>query len=191
MEILHGLPKGMEEDAARLYWQAFGDKLGRLMGPEARAAGFFADTVHHPSIIAAIEGETLLGIAAYKRGQYGFSGAGITDFFRHYGISAIWRLVPLMLLDRAPAKGVLQMDGICVADTARGKGVGTALFAALFDHAKDQGYRAITLDVIDRNTRARALYEKLGFFEIETESTGPLRPLLGFARSAKMIREIG
>ncbi len=32
-----GLPEHLRAEAARLYWQAFGGKLGLVMGPEARA----------------------------------------------------------------------------------------------------------------------------------------------------------
>ncbi len=30
-----GLPKTLRRDAARLYWQAFGPKLGMVLGPNA------------------------------------------------------------------------------------------------------------------------------------------------------------
>ena len=35
--IHHGLPDHLRHDAARLYWQAFGGKLGRVLGPERLA----------------------------------------------------------------------------------------------------------------------------------------------------------
>ena len=35
-----GLPDRLRADAARLYWQAFGSKLGAVMGPEPRALRF-------------------------------------------------------------------------------------------------------------------------------------------------------
>ena len=37
-----GLPSGQEGAAAELYWQAFGPKLNRLLGPEARALRMLA-----------------------------------------------------------------------------------------------------------------------------------------------------
>ena len=36
MQIIHGLPEGHEAAAAALYWEAFGAKLGKLLGPLAR-----------------------------------------------------------------------------------------------------------------------------------------------------------
>ena len=38
--IRHGLPEHLRPDAAALYWQAFGGKLGRVMGPNQRALRF-------------------------------------------------------------------------------------------------------------------------------------------------------
>ncbi|MBQ3262171.1 MAG: GNAT family N-acetyltransferase [Oscillospiraceae bacterium] len=42
-------------------------------------------------------------------------------------------------------------------------GIGTRMFEELFRVARDRGVRQIELDFIEGNTRARALYEKMGF----------------------------
>lgn len=186
MRLVEGLPQGAVPQAAALYWQAFRGKLSRLMGPDARAIAFFEATLNPASVIAAMDGDQLLGIAAFKQNGQGFSRAGFADLWRAYGLGSLWRLGPLAMLERNAAPGVLQMDGICVAEQARGRGVGTALFQALFAKARRDGYRAITLDVIDSNPRARALYERLGFQATGTDSTGPLRGLLGFDSATKM-----
>ncbi|WP_371169425.1 GNAT family N-acetyltransferase [Aliiroseovarius sp. 2305UL8-7] len=184
----HSLPDGLEADAAALYWEAFGGKLGKLLGPADRGRKFFTATVNHSAVIAATDSEgKLLGIAAHQASGDGFSNAGVSALFRHYRIGAIWRLVPLALLERKAPEDTLQMDGICVADDARGQGVGTTLFNELFDYARAKGFTKITLDVIDTNPRARALYERLGFTAIGEEQTGPMASLLGFASATKMV----
>ena len=188
--IVHGLPQGYEHEAAALYWQAFGEKLGKLLGPEARGTAFFAQTLNHSSVLAAMQGDQLLGIAAFKAGGAGFSDAGIGDLFRHYGLGALWRLVPLSILERDAPDGILQMDGICVSAEARGKGIGTELLNTLFLHAKSLGFTGVTLDVIDKNPRAKALYENLGFEATGVESTSILRPLLGFSTATRMVKPL-
>ncbi len=184
--LSHGLPSGMEAAAAKLYWQAFGGKLGKILGPAERGERFFCDTINRASIIAATQDGVLLGIAAFQSEGKGFSRAGLRDLFRHYGIGALWRLIPLALLERSAPADTLQMDGICVDAAARGTGVGSALFDALFAYARERHYRYITLDVIDTNPRARALYERLGFTATGTESTAFLKPLLGFSHATRM-----
>jgi len=58
---------------------------------------------------------------------------------------------------------VRQIQGLVVADEARGTGVGRALLRAAQDEARGQGARRITLRVLGHNTPARKLYESEGF----------------------------
>ncbi|MEV0095355.1 GNAT family N-acetyltransferase [Streptomyces sp. NPDC050738] len=58
---------------------------------------------------------------------------------------------------------VRQINGLAVADSARGKGIGRALLHAAFDEARRQGARRITLRVLGHNAPARALYLSEGF----------------------------
>lgn len=58
---------------------------------------------------------------------------------------------------------VRQIQGIAVADEARGRGVGRALVRAAVDEARRRGARRITLRVLGHNTPARKLYESEGF----------------------------
>ncbi|MFG2371793.1 GNAT family N-acetyltransferase [Streptomyces sp. NPDC048504] len=58
---------------------------------------------------------------------------------------------------------VRQIQGLAVADEARGHGVGRALIRAAMTEARRQGARRITLRVLGHNTPARKLYEAEGF----------------------------
>ncbi len=57
----------------------------------------------------------------------------------------------------------LYIDDICVDETVRGSGVGTALFEAVRDFAKEKGVYNLTLNVWDKNDAAFAFYKKCGF----------------------------
>lgn len=52
---------------------------------------------------------------------------------------------------------------LAVAREAQGLGVGTALIAAAEEWTRSRGLGKLTLNVFDRNARARRLYERLGF----------------------------
>ncbi|MYT70655.1 MULTISPECIES: GNAT family N-acetyltransferase [unclassified Streptomyces] len=58
---------------------------------------------------------------------------------------------------------VRQIQGLAVADAARGRGVGRMLVRAAIGQARRQGARRITLRVLGHNTPARALYASEGF----------------------------
>ncbi|MCC9704707.1 GNAT family N-acetyltransferase [Streptomyces sp. MNU76] len=58
---------------------------------------------------------------------------------------------------------VRQIQGLAVADEARGSGVARALLRAAQDEARRRGARRLTLRVLGHNTPARKLYESEGF----------------------------
>ncbi|OEJ27198.1 GNAT family N-acetyltransferase [Streptomyces agglomeratus] len=58
---------------------------------------------------------------------------------------------------------VRQIQGLAVADGARGRGIGRALLRAAADAARSGGAVRMTLRVLGHNTPARALYEAEGF----------------------------
>ncbi|MEV5613967.1 GNAT family N-acetyltransferase [Streptomyces sp. NPDC052225] len=58
---------------------------------------------------------------------------------------------------------VRQIQGLAVADAARGRGVGRLLVRAAVARARSVGARRITLRVLGHNTPARKLYESEGF----------------------------
>ncbi|MEU5216235.1 GNAT family N-acetyltransferase [Streptomyces sp. NPDC020807] len=58
---------------------------------------------------------------------------------------------------------VRQIQGLVVAESARGRGVARALLRAVMDRSRAEGARRITLRVLGHNAPARALYASEGF----------------------------
>lgn len=58
---------------------------------------------------------------------------------------------------------VRQIQGLAVADWARGRGIARGLLRAAMAVARNQGANRMTLRVLGHNTPARALYESEGF----------------------------
>lgn len=56
-----------------------------------------------------------------------------------------------------------QIQGLVVAESARGRGVARALLRAAVERARAEGARRITLRVLGHNAPARALYASEGF----------------------------
>ena len=52
---------------------------------------------------------------------------------------------------------------LSVSETMRGRGVGSQLIAAIEDFARRRGHTTAVIGVLVKNTRAHALYDRLGF----------------------------
>ena len=192
MTLHHGIPERLLADAATLYWQAFGGKLGRVMGPYPKALRYLVRVIQRDhAIVALAENGALLGMAGYKTPAGSFAGGTASDMRAVYGLTGMaWRMPLLWGLGREIDNDRFLLDGICVASGARGLGIGTALMAAIEDEAHARGYGYVRLDVISSNWRARALYDRLGFLAIKTQKLGPLRHLFGFDAAVTMVKPV-
>ena len=68
------------------------------------------------------------------------------------------------------ANNVWILHALAVGYEYRNQGFGTILVRHILSQAQKEGIEAIHLDVIDKNTVADKLYEKLGFKYISTEN---------------------
>ncbi|MEM8753757.1 MAG: GNAT family N-acetyltransferase [Pseudomonadota bacterium] len=184
-----GLPERLRAEAARLYLEAFGAKLGPILGRDARAEAFIADVLRPDhAVVAEDEGGRLLGLAGFHDEAGGFVGGGFRDLAQAYGLfGALWRAPALELFERSPEPRQLLMDGLVVAPEARGRGVGGAILNRIEALAIETGRAEVRLDVVDTNPRARALYERRGFEAVAETGSRLLRPIFGFSRSTTMV----
>jgi len=69
-----------------------------------------------------------------------------------------------------PEGTVARFEDFVVAESQRGKGLGTMILEKLIERARARGARAIQLSSRAERTAANALYQKLGFKVHETNS---------------------
>jgi len=187
-----GLPDDLRSDAARLYWQAFGSKLGLVMGPEPRALRFLLRAMRTDQVIIArtAQGE-LVGIAGFKTEHGSFASGQPADLEAIYGtFGSFWRKAVLGWLSDGIDSDHFLLDGLCVDEKCQGQGLGTALLHAICAEARLRGFGAVRLDVIDSNTRAVALYQRLGFAVTARNNIGVLRWVFGFSAALTMTRPV-
>jgi ribosomal protein S18 acetylase RimI-like enzyme len=190
--IFSGLHAHQRARAAQLYWEAFGGKLGRVLGPDTRALAFFERVIRADLCLYAVDGAgELVGIAGFKTPSGSFAGGNWADLKAIYGLlGGRWRGLILRMLTSDVDNDRFLIDGICVAPLHRGKGIGSRLLDALCHEAVTRGYAAVRLDVVAENRRARALYERHGFHPTRTEKLGFARHFFGFTASTTMVRAL-
>lgn len=183
--VRRGFDDTLRWPAADLNADAFSQKLGVALGPAPKMRAFLAEAFDPHFAFVATRGGRLMGLAGFKVPEGTFVNASSALLRRHYGLyGRLWRGALLSVIDRKASPHVLTMDGIVVAPGARGLGVGISLIRAVVEEAERRHCRAVRLDVIETNRLARALYERLGFAASKTVSLGPLRHVVGFARSS-------
>lgn len=190
--IFSGLHAHLRAPAARLYWEAFGGKLGPVLGPDARALAFFERVIRADLCLSAVDGAgTLVGIAGFKTPSGSFAGGSWADLRAVYGaFGGRWRGLLLWALSNEVDNDRFLVDGICVARAHRNKGIGGRLLVALYREAAQRGYPSVRLDVINDNWRARALYDRHGFLPTRTVKLGFVRYFFGFAATTTMVRAL-
>ncbi|MFQ6551283.1 GNAT family N-acetyltransferase [Aestuariibius insulae] len=190
--ITPGFDETERPAVAKLYWGAFGGKLGRVLGPKRLALKFIVDNLRPDhALVARSEAGQMLGVVGFKTYEGALVGGGFHDLRRVYGIlGATWRAAILMLLERDTDNERFLLDGLFVSPQARGQGIGTALLNAICQEALSRGYRKLRLDVIDSNPRARALYEREGFEPKGTTDMGPFSKLFGFSSATTMVKTL-
>ena len=85
---------------------------------------------------------------------------------------------------RAPEDGRAHVTDVYVRPRARRRGVATALMREVAVGLAELGADWVTLDVLTSNTAARALYERLGFEDVQRLLAAPVEALTGRAAGA-------
>jgi len=192
LKIEAGFPDQHRATVAALYWGAFGEKLGIVMGPKAKGLAFIDRVLDPTHAICAIDDDgTLLGVAGFKTIKGALVGGEFRDLRAVFGwIGASWRALLISALERDTENERFLMDGIFVAHDARGQGVGSALLHAIMTEGRARGYPSLRLDVIDTNPRAKALYARHGFQTLKTDQLGVLKYIFKFQSATTMIKAL-
>lgn len=192
LRFQHGLPPSAIPQAARLYWQAFGAKLGRVLGPDDRALAFFARAIRPEFCLAALgPDDELRAIAGLGGPDGGFAGGRFSDLTQVYGPwGGRWRGMVLDALPRDEDPSRMLIDGLCVDRNWRGQGIGAALISQAEALAQARGFAQIQIDVAAENHPAQRLYHRLGYRRANRHSTGPLRWVFGISAIWSMVKDL-
>jgi ribosomal protein S18 acetylase RimI-like enzyme len=173
-EIVRGLHGDHAREAVALLYEAFEVKVLNELRPRSRqqAERVFLASMEPERALAAIDGDgSVLGVAGIGRKGAPFMELRLGLLVREFGLGGgLWRRAySLVEALAAPiSKDVSRIEVLAVRADSRGVGVGRALLEAAVAAAAEVGARAITLEVVDTNGRARDLYERVGFEHVRT-----------------------
>jgi len=190
-EIIYqiGLPEQFRVDAAKLYDEAFGQKLSVAVRSKEKRISLIQKGFTPEYAIVALSDNTLLGIAGFHTSSGSLTG-GISykDLLSELGFfKGNWASIIFSLYDRKPKTEELLMDGIAVHPDSRGKGVGSNLLEKIAKYAQENKFTSVRLDVIDINPKAKKLYERMDFKAVKTKRFPYLRWFLGFSGYTTML----
>lgn len=165
---------GLNEAAGGLFVTMLGKRAPAIVG------SVVSQPAHEFSFEHAVIATTAGSPVGLCQGMPYGTPSGTDALMRVAGIRSIRAGVVALLgrpvftaLERhSPGEWYLQ--AMAVRSQSRGSGVGQLLFADAFRRAAAAGCRTLTLDVDVANTRARALYERLGLHVVYTSGTAVL-----------------
>jgi len=176
--------------AGMLFIEAFYGKFRHIIKNESTFLNLIGSGLNLNYCISAYNEGKLLGICGFQYGKHRFVNFRFSDFIKRFGIfKGIAKCFLCRFYYRKHKDRQLLMDGITVEKSARGLGIGRRMIETLFYYASAMKFKNIRLDVIDTNTNARKLYEKLGFKAVRTKKSLFYNDM-GFSSITTMIKEV-
>lgn len=179
--IINNLPQRYSAEALKLYLTALGEKLIPIFGDARSARKILSARLSNQHCLAAICDGQLVGLLGIQTSRRGFLNPTLKAMIDGYGmLGGCFRMGGLLLLHHTSGRKEWYLDGIAVKQTYRGCGIGTRLLERFEYNARCQGIQKLSLEVIDTNPRAKALYTRLGFRASGRESVWPFNYLYKF-----------
>ena len=190
--VTEGLAAEHVEDALRVLYGAFAKKLRIGFRDAEDFVRLFHDRVNPAACLSATADGELLGILALQ-----WTGVELYDFrprtlFRRFSpLRAVLILINMLLFYSPPRQGVLVVDQLAVAPSARGKGVGTLLLEAAEARGRAMGVPTMALSVISENEGAIRLYERMGYVRTQAVGGALVRMVVKSAEVWRMEKVLG
>ena len=190
--VTEGLAAEHVEDALRILYGAFAKKLRIGFRDAEDYVRLFRDGVNPAACLSATADGELLGILALQwTGVELYAFRPRTLFRRFSPLRAVLILINMLLFYSPPKQGVLVVDQLAVAPSARGKGVGTLLLEAAEARGRAMGVPMMALSVISENEGAIRLYERMGYVRTQAVGGSLVRMVVKSAEVWRMEKVLG
>ncbi|MHA1907067.1 MAG: GNAT family N-acetyltransferase [Candidatus Thorarchaeota archaeon] len=186
---------GMDDDQrmtiSQILYDSLGDKLNPIFGGNERGIACVASILQSERLLLAMTDDEVLGIAGLMFRDLGYMDSSLRTLRKHLGWGIFRAMFNGWLLEHRAKKDELYLDTIAVSEEARGLGIGSKLLQTVQDFARQEGFSYVKLSVIDTNTRAMSMYERMGFrVEAVQKMPYPWSRTFGFSSVIDMILDI-
>jgi ribosomal protein S18 acetylase RimI-like enzyme len=193
IDIAFPLGESQRAQAGLILYEAFRRKLQPLTGDPDRAVPLLSASLNLDMVMGAVSDGRLLGVAGLHSHEGRYAQFDLRSALAAQGLLRgirAWVMFNLFSQGAGCPAGELRIAALAVDAAARGQGVGSRLLEAIFAKARVDGLAAVRLEVVDTNTGARELYERLGFQVVRTERYPLPRNWLGFSGDYVMVKEL-
>jgi ribosomal protein S18 acetylase RimI-like enzyme len=161
-----------------------------MFGSRELALEYFSGNFVPEGIVSATINGSVVGLAALRYGEIEPVEFGFWRLVRHLGPRIMrFMLVGAVFVLTRQREGELYIDMLAVDSEHRGMGIGGRIMEFVLNFARDEGFAAVGLHVIDSSKRARKFYESWGFEERGYTRIFPWDRILGFKGAHDMFRE--
>lgn len=163
--IHKGIPPGLQDAAARLYWRHFGRALCPFaLAPRQGAALIRALMQPERALVALGPAGGVIGVAGLRSASGGFLDLSSPGYRQALGAPLGRLALACTLLHwMGTQTDDLVLDGVAVRRCWRGRGIGRALVAAAEAEARRLGYPGLRAEVEAQNTAGLAAWQAMGF----------------------------
>lgn len=187
------LPDKYKVSALWLYLNALNDIFKPVLGDDDRAQEALIRDLDTQHCLIATCNQKPVGILGVGNRKGSFLNPTLKTMVGVYGaIQGTLRLCGLALLHHPTKPGEFYVEGVAVSEEMRGQGIGSRLFSQLEKMVLKKGAGTISLEVVDTNPKAKALYERLGFRAIKQKKIWPVNWFIkfNFRSTTFMIKKI-
>jgi ribosomal protein S18 acetylase RimI-like enzyme len=169
VQIVHGLRPTDRARFIDLFCSTFPEVIVPVFGSVEGCARLLRGSVAEDRVLTAIADDRLVGFAGLHYGRREWFNPSLSQLFRVMGWGVLRVSAVGIILYRRPKDDALHLDTLAVHPDMRGTGIGTRLIDAVVSLAAMEDKGLVTLDVEDINSRAKTLYERLGFVEYKCD----------------------
>jgi len=163
----------------KLLLSGVGGKIYPILGKGRKTKKLLEKSLNPENCFIYEENGRILGFLAYQNWRHSFLTPSLRKFIATYGFfEGILKTVILLFTGFSFRVNEMHIRSIVVSKSARGRGIGTKLFNAMMSYAKKKKVKTVTLDVVNTNSRAKMLYERLGFSAVKETELWPINKIL-------------